>query len=185
MPAKKAAKKAAAKHADSKHHEAKDLRRAYEHLGHVEILQGNLSAASSKDIHTLVTLAEKELGKGHRKDAADLLRAAEHFSFAALTDANAKPGKISEELEGIVAEEVEHLTERANEHWDEREESEHHASVTTLFRTSLETAASALKAGRYRQALELARGSEALAHVKKHGAEELGAGTSRLKLPNA
>lgn len=184
MPAKKAAKKAAAKHADPKHHEGKDLRRAYEHLGRVEMLQRNLNAASSKDIHTLVTLAERELGKGHRKDAADLLRAAEHFSFAASANANSKPSKVSEELEGIVAEEVEHLTEKANEHWDESEESEHHASVATLFQTSLKAAASALKAGQYRQALELARGSEALAHVKKHGAEELGPGTSHPKLSN-
>lgn len=132
-----------------------------------------------------MTLAKEELGKAHRKDAADLLRAAEHFSFAALANANSKPGKISEELEGIVAEEVEHLTRRANEHWDESDESEHHASVATLFQTSLKAASNALTAGKYRQALELARGSEALAHVKKHGAEQLEAGTSHPKLPNA
>ncbi len=110
MPANRAAKKAAAKHADPKHHEAKDLRRAYEHLGRVEILQHSLGATSAKEIHTLVTLAEKELGKGHRKDAADLLRAAEHFSFAALA-AEATSGNVSDELKGIVAEEVDHLTE--------------------------------------------------------------------------
>ena len=185
MPAKKAAKKAAAKHASPKHHDAKDLRRAYEHLGRVEILQGTLSAAFSKDIHPLVTLAETELGKGHRKDAADLLRAAEHFSFAALANANSKPGKVSEELEDIVAEEVEHLTHKANEHWDESDDSEHHASVAALFQISLKAASNALKAGRYRQALELARGLEALSHVKKHGPEELGAGTSHPKLANA
>ena len=184
MPAKKAAKKAAAKHADPKHHEAKDLRRAYEHLGRVQILQHSLGAAPAEDIHSLVALAEKELGQGHRKDAADLLRAAEHFSFAALA-ADATPGKISDELKDIVAEEVDHLTQRANEHWEERDEEEHHASIAPLFRSSLEATVKALEAGSHRQALELARGSEALAHVKKHGPEELEAGASHPKLSKA
>lgn len=184
MPANKAAKKAAAKHADPKHHEAKDLRRAYEHLGRVEILQHSLGATSAKEIHTLVTLAEKELGKGHRKDAADLLRAAEHFSFAALA-AEATSGNVSDELKGIVAEEVDHLTERANEHWGESDREEHHASIAPLFHTSLEAAEKALEVGSYRQALELARGSEALAHVKKHGPEQLGAATSDPRLSKA
>ena len=198
MPEKKAAKKTVVKHADPKHqdpkdheakhheakdHKAKDLRRAYEHLGRVEILQRMQHTTSAKSIPSLVTLAERELGMGHRKDAADLLRAAEHFSFAALASVEAKSGKVSEELEQTVAQEVEHLTRKANEHWDKSGDAEHHASVKELFRSSLEAAATALDARRYRQALELARGAEALAHVKKRGHERMESGTPQLKLP--
>ena len=83
MPPKKAAKKSA-KHHDPKHDSAKDLRRAYEHLGRVDILQRVLQPKHAHDVKSLVTLAERELENGHRKDGANLLRAAEHFSFAAL-----------------------------------------------------------------------------------------------------
>lgn len=182
MPPKKAAKKAAAKHADPKHHEAKDLRRAYEHLGRVEILQRALQPASGGDVVPLVALAEQELGKGHRKDAADLLRAAEHFSFAALAPAEQQLNGISEELVKIVIDEVEHLTRRAIEHWDERGEDEPHASLEIHFRRSLQTAKAAIAARKYRQALELARGAEALAHMRKHGSDELEDGRARTKL---
>ena len=177
------AKKAAAKHDGPKHHEQKDLRRAYEHLGRVEILERSISTALSQDIRTLVALAESELGIGHRKDAADLLRAAEHFSFAALASPDGKSGKVSPELTDVVMGEVEHLTRKANEHWEDGDGSEHHAPVSILFQSSLEAAQKALHAGAYRRALELSRGAEALAHVRKHGPEELEDGTPRPKLP--
>ena len=183
MPAKKAAKKAAAKHADPRHHERKDLRRAYEHLGRVEALQPSVPGEFSKNVHTLVVLAEKELGNGHRKDAADLLRAAEHLSFAALANGAAKSGRISAELKEVVKEEVEHLTHKANEHCEESEEAQHHPSVTAIFRQSLEAAEQALEAGSLREALELSRGAEALAHVKKHGPDRFGSGAGDRRLP--
>ena len=182
MPAKKAAKKAAATHADSKHHEGKDLRRSYEHLGRVEALQA-LQPANSKDIHLLVSFAENEMSKGQRKDAAELLRAAEHFSFAVLVDKDPKRNGASPELVDIVTAEVEHLTRKANQHWDEHEEGEHHSALAALFCSSLETAAAALEAGLYRQALEFARAAEALAHVTKHGPIELGRQKPVPKLP--
>ena len=178
MPAKKAVKPA-----DPKHHEAKDLRRSYEHLGRVEVLQRALQPATSKDIHSLVGLAQQQLGKGHRKHAADLLRAAEHFSFAALVSAELKPNGASPELLESVKEEVNHLTRKANEHWDEHGVDKHHAWLTALFHSSIETAMTALDSGSYRQALELARGAEALAHGSKHGPEELGSGKPKPKLP--
>ena len=183
MPAKSASKNAAPKHAEPKHHEGKDLRRAYEHLGRVEILQRALQPANSKDIHALVRLAEQELAEGHRKEAADLLRAAEHFTFAVLADTESKSNGISPELVDIVTDEVQHLTRRASEHWDEYEEAERHSSISPLFHRSLKTAASALDAGLYRKALEFARGTEALAHVKKAGPDEPARDKPRLKLP--
>ena len=180
MPLKKAAKKAPAKHADPKHQAAKDLRRSYEHLGRVELLRGSLDNARSKHIHPLVKLAEQELAKGHRKEAADLLRAAEHFSFAALAEGGGTPGRVSDELVRVVTEELEHLERRANDHWDEQEDEERHLSLTELFHSALRDSTTAAKAGQYRRALELARSAEALSHVKKHGPDELGEGEARL-----
>ena len=113
----------------------------------------------------MVALAEAELGMGHRKDAADLLRAAEPLSFAALASTEKKSTKVSPELEEIVTEEVEHLTRKAKEHWEESEKSEHHEGVTAIFESALDTSEKALDAGLYRQALELSRGAETLAHV--------------------
>ena len=137
----------------------------------------------AKNVHTLVILAEKELGKRHRKDAADLLRAAEHLSFAALANGAAKSGRISAELKEVVMEEAEHLTHRANEHWEESEEAQHHPSVTAIFRQSLDAAEKALEDGSFREALELSRGAEALAHVKKHSPDHLESGPTQRRLP--
>ncbi len=182
VPAKKAAKKTAAKHADPKHHERKDLRRAYEHLGRVEILERSIHAEASKEVRVLVALAEKNLANGYRNDAADLLRAAEHFSFAALAGSVSPSSELSSELKDVVMEEVEHLTHKANEHWNGREESERRATIATIFHRALKAAAKALDAGAYRQALELSRGAEALAHVKMHRMKELESGTQHLRL---
>lgn len=138
--------------------------------------------ASTHEIHTIVVLAEKELSSGHKKNAADLLRAAEHLSFAALAETDTKKATVSEELETIISEEMGHLTEKANEHWGEEDESDRHVPVTALFRDSLEKSAQALDEGAYRKALELVRGAEALAHVKKHGPNELEGGKDQPKL---
>lgn len=170
MPPKKAAKKSV-KHHDPKRHEAKDLRRAYEHLGRVEILQLALRQTHVKHVTTLAALAEQELQSGHIKDAADLLRAAEHLSFAALAGDNAKVAEVSKDLENAIAEEFEHLTLKAEEHWEHDEER--HGVVAALYESSLKSSKKALQQGTYRQALELMRAAEALAHVKKHGPNEV------------
>ena len=180
-PPKKAAKKAAAKHADPKHHETKDLRRAYEHLGRVEILQ-RASGQNDKDVTTLAALAQKELKAGHAKDAADLLRAAEHLSFAALGATASKATGLSPKLEEGIKNEFEHLCDKAEEHWEHEDEADRHREVVSLYRSSLDAAKKAHQHGSYRQALELARGAEALAHVKKHVPDELPSGKDHLKL---
>lgn len=180
-PPKKAAKKASAKHADPKHHEMKDLRRAYEHLGRVELIQ-KVSGHTEKDVSTLAALAQKELQAGRANNAADLLRAAEHFSFAALGASAAKASVLSEELKEAVQDEFDHLTEKAQNHWEHEEEKYRHGEVITLHSKALEEAKHAFKQGAYRQALELARGAEALAHVQKHGPDELESANNHLKL---
>ena len=121
-PPKKAGKKAAKKapkkgpkHHD--HHHGKDLRRAYEHLGRVEILRGSLKAAD--EIHLLATEAQVRLKAGQTKDGADLLRAAEHLAFAQLAKTGRAAEQISAQLKEAVTEQFEHLTERADDHWEE------------------------------------------------------------------
>ncbi len=143
---------------------------------------GSLDNTRSQHIHSLVKLAEQLLVKGHRKDAADLLRAAEHCSFAALAAGGGRADRVSDELVSVVTEELEHLERRANEHWDEQEDQERHLSLTELFHSALRDSATAAKAGQYRRALELARGAEALSHMEKHGRDELGKGEARLEL---
>jgi len=53
--AKKAAKKAAKKSA--KHHGGSELRRAYEHLGRLEVLQGGLPGPVITEINALTAMA--------------------------------------------------------------------------------------------------------------------------------
>ena len=133
-----------------------------------------LKPDAANEIHTLVALAEERLGSGHRGDAADLLRAAEHLSFAALAHSS-KLTKVSEDLHEVIVEELDHITERANEHWKENKAG----VVAALFQSSLAGSAEALGKGAYQQALELARAAEALSHVKTRHGDKLEDGDSQ------
>jgi len=161
MPPKKAAKKSA-KHHDEKHHHAKDLRRAYEHLGRVEILRHLLSAPGD-EIATLVDLAQREVANGAAKNAADLLRAAEHLGFAAILNRPSGKAEVFGGLMAAIRDEFDRLEEKAEEHWEAESAP---PEVEKIYRASLKKAAMAREQGAYRQALELVRGAEALAHVK-------------------
>jgi hypothetical protein len=170
--AKKVAKKAAKKSAH--HHESRDVRRAYEHLGRVEILQRAFDE-SDADISMLVSLAQSEVKAGQSRNAADLLRGAEHLSFAGL--AKGRGGsRVSEELEREILAEVDHMTRKAADHAEE--EGERYEQVATLSRVMLNRAHNLIAKGAYRPALELARGAEALAHVMKLGTGRLESGRS-------
>ena len=61
-----------------------DVLRAYEQLGRIDILEGDLAGPSFVDVSVLANLAQQQLDSGHAGNAAILLRAAEHLSFAAL-----------------------------------------------------------------------------------------------------
>jgi len=161
MPPKKAAKKSA-KHHDDQHHHSKDLRRAYEHLGRVEILRQTLSGAGD-EIAVLVKLAQEEVANDAPKNAADLLRAAEHLSFAAILNRGAGEAEPFPDLAVAIRGELGRLAAKAEEHW-EAESAD--PKVEKIYRDSLKKAGIARDQGAYRQALELARGAEALAHVK-------------------
>jgi Na+/phosphate symporter len=161
-PPKKAAKKAPAKSAP-KHDEGKDLRRAHEHRGRVEVLRPSL-VKNVADIDTLVKLAEQELAGSHPKDAADLLRAAEHLSFGYLASSKTD-GDIHPKLSDSTEEEFQHKLEKAEEHWEESD------ALSGIYRKALDGAQKAFDDGALRRAMELARAAEAIAHVHLHDDE--------------
>jgi hypothetical protein len=180
MAEKKAAKKAAKKapkHHDKKHHEGKDLRRAYEHLGRLAVLEKNLTVAFIGQIGTLTAAAQRFLLNGDHKNAADLLRAGEHLGFGSL-GSSGKATRLSEELEAVLRAEYEHLTEKAADHWDKHED-ERPSEVVDIYESMLAAAAVAFTKGAYRRALEFARGAEALAHVHGHYAPTLDEGDAK------
>jgi hypothetical protein len=154
----------------SPHHlPSNDLRRAYEHLGRVDILEGALAGTHFVQVSALAALAQQQLTAGHTRDAANLLRAAEHICFAALAPED-RPGAVamvSPELKAAVAAELNHLARRAEDHWTESEsdEDEAHETIAAIYSAALNQALTNFARGAYRPALELARAAEALAHV--------------------
>lgn len=169
--AKKVAKKAAKKAPEDRLKQ--DTRRCYEHFGRVSAL---LPLLDDKDSVTrMATLAQELLRGGNPKDAADVLRAAEHLSFGSLA-MTAPEESISETVSGALQEEYNHLLERAEHHEGEGQLS---GPVSRLFSTMRMQAKSALRAKRYRAAVELARGAEALSHVTAEITGRLRAGDMR------
>jgi hypothetical protein len=165
MPAKKAAKKIASKAAKkaAHHRPLHDLRRAYEHLGRIEILEGALVGPEYVDVAALANLAEQQLASGFAKNAADLLRAAEHISFAALAPRETISLRVSGDLKRAIEEELGHLKRKAEDHWSESDEVRR--VIVDIYTRTLEQARLAFMRGGYRPALELARAAEALAHI--------------------
>jgi len=177
-PAKKSAHKKAAHHHDENHHADKDLRRAFEHSGRVSVMQ-KLLPVKSEYVATLVRLGHEEVVGGDAKNAADLLRAAEHFSFAAAAGQGHHSPQASATLGAALRREFDHLEGKAEEHWDPKES---HGTVAAIYDDALNRGREALDGEAYHEALELIRGAEALAHVKwrkgskKHPPKKLGSG---------
>ena len=171
MPPKNAAKKAATKTAKKSAlpHPSHDLRRAYEHLGRVDILEGALAGVHFRHVSALAKLAEKQLSVGQERDAADLLRAAEHICFAALAPEErlGTVPLVSTELKAAIATELIHLSRRAKDHWSSAEDGEPHETLAAIYIAALDQAQLNFNYGAYRPALELARAAEALAHVAR------------------
>ena len=170
MSAKKAAKKSAKKAAKKspghhgKHHEGKDLRRAYEHLGRLSVLEPGLVAAVVGQLKQLTDMAQVMLIAGEQKSAADLLRAGEHLAFGTMAS-SAKASGLGEELEAAINAEYEHLVDKADEHWTKHED-ERPAGIEAIYESMAVAAQAAFHKGAYRRALEFVRGAEALAHVR-------------------
>ena len=152
-------------------------------MGRVEVLRKAVDSSPGEALGALAQLAQSEIAEGFNKSAADLLRASEHLSFALLVNDGTQDGDISVELERSIRDQFEELLERAEDHWEGQEKS---ASIlTVLYKASRKSAATALKEGAYRRALEFARAAEALAHVRQDVHRKLSAGTKKLQLEGA
>ena len=166
--AKKAAKKAPAKHA-AKHAAKKsahgnagqDTRRAYEHLGRIQALAAAVPSGT-EDARTLATHAQNALRANQPRDAAELLRAAEHNLFAILQDTQPADDSVAASLLASLTAEIQHLQQRAEDHGACADAPR---AIQTIYRSMSRGATAALKAGRYRAAMEFARGAEALTHA--------------------
>ena len=69
--------------------ESTDSLHAYEQFGRLDVLEGGLAGSPFVDVNALENLAQQQLDSGHAQNAANLLHAAEHISFAALS-----PGRL-------------------------------------------------------------------------------------------
>lgn len=187
-PTKKAAKKSVKKSAgklgrSDPHPQANDLRRAYEHMGRLEVMRKALKPLAAEAVEALTKLAQSEIQGGYNKSAADLLRAAEHLSFATLAGDLPERGRLSIELKRSITEQFAELLSRADDHWGDREDRS--VILTALYKSSRTNAVKALDHGVYHQALEFARAAEALAHVRHDGQQMLDAGSDKLELKGA
>ena len=165
MPTKNTTSKSTAKFAHDP--ASSDVLRAYEQLGRIDILEGGLAGPSFVDVSVLANLAQQQLDSGPAGNAAILLRAAEHISFAALAPRRSAEltKRISEELKSAVASELRRLTQAAEKLWSETEDAANRAVIKKIFTGALEQARVAFTCGAFRPALELARAAEELAHL--------------------
>ncbi len=108
-----------------------DLRRAYEHLTRIDILEAALAGPAFCDVSTLAALALEELAAGRDRVAADLLRAAEHICFAAQTPNGyaASTMRVFAELRRALDQEFDTLTRRAELFRQERGARRHGATA--------------------------------------------------------
>ena len=144
---------------------AKHLRRAYEHLGRIEALQ---TITQGDSIATLVRLAQSSIDQDDSRPAADLLRAAEHLSFATFAAQAKSSISISADLEEAIRREFRKLLEHAEEH-----DLPQSSTLEILLRHTIDEARTAFDNTNFRQALELARAGEALASVRERDADKL------------
>ncbi len=178
--AKKTAKKAAKKNLGHDPNKAgKDARRAYEHLGRVQALLSLQDSATADRVQQLIPQAQGALKAGQPKEAADLLRAAEHLSFGSLRLADSPDETISRELAAVLQDEIAHQQGRAEEHGEAKSSA---AVIRAIYRFMADSATEALATKRYRAALEFARGAEALTHLNHLSALALSPGPAAKRL---
>jgi hypothetical protein len=164
MPAKKAVHKTANEAAKTLVHPANESRRAYEYLGRIEILEGALAGSPFVDVTALANLAQQQLGAGFSRNAAHLLRCAEHLCFAALAPAHVTDSLVNADLKQAITVEFESMMRRAEEQWQE-EENLNRQVIEDLFTRALDQARRAFTRGAFRPALEFARAAEDLSCV--------------------
>ena len=159
--AKPAAKKAVKKPAPNLEKLRRDTLRAYEQLGRVRVLVPLLAPDAAETVTVLGDMSHASLRMDAARDAADLLRAAEHYCFATLAIGDSSNSTISTALKQSIEMEYRHLRERADTHATQMAPTMH-----LIYKEMCDLASRALRAGSYRAALEMVRGAEALAHVE-------------------
>jgi hypothetical protein len=145
-------------------HPASDPLRTYEQFGRLAILEGGLAGSPFVHVNALANLAQQQLDSGRAENAANLLRAAEHLSFAALAPTHFTP-HIPVELKAAVAGELDRLTALAQQRWSESADAANREIIEDIFGSALAEARIAFDRSAYRRSLQLARAAEALAHV--------------------
>ncbi|HEY5056375.1 MAG TPA: hypothetical protein VII58_09455 [Acidobacteriaceae bacterium] len=142
-----------------------DLRRAYEHLARIDILEGALYGPAFCDVSTLAAQALTELNAGRYREAADLLCAAEHISFAVQAPHGYASGiRMSDELRNALRVEFDALVQRADL-FRLDPNSPRHGVVPEVCARTLQMANEAYTGELFSRALELARAAELLAEV--------------------
>jgi hypothetical protein len=143
-----------------------DLRRAYELLTRIDILEAALAGPAFCDVSTLAALALEELATGNDRVAADLLRAAEHICFAAQAPNGyaACTMRVFSELRRALDQEFDTLIRRSELFRQERG-SRRHGAVPDLCGRTLRMAREAYAEDALGRALELARAAELLAEI--------------------
>jgi len=154
----------------AKLHPLHHLRRVYELQGRIEILEGALAGSPFCEVSTLTALAEQELAASRSQCAAELLRAAEHLSFAALAPhAAGCPPRLSAELKAAIVDEFNNITRYAELLWSESaadadpETTFRRQPLALIYTSALTEARRCLAGGACHPALELARAAESLA----------------------
>ena len=141
-----------------------DSLRTYEQFGRLAILEGGLAGSSFVDVNVLANLAQHQLDSDYAENAANLLLAAEHLSFAALAPTHFTP-RIPAELKAAVADELDRLTALALQRWSESADAANRKIIESIFESAILEARVAFDRSAYRRSLQMARAAEALAHV--------------------
>ncbi len=143
-----------------RHHEQ---RRVCEHAARVAILEP-LIRVRSQEVRLLVSLAENHIQAEQPREAAELLRAAEHLCFSNLAADNRRKAFASE-LAMEVADELHRRLDKAEERWNEA--AEHPPELAALYEAVRQGALGLFEANAYAAALESARAVDAIAHSSK------------------
>lgn len=148
------------------HGKSEDVRRAYELLARIDILESSLSGPSFCDVSTLVALALNELAAGRDREACDLLRSAEHIGFAAQVPGGYATSAMLmfDELRHAIDAEFSRLMRRAELLREERS-SPRHGQLPDLCARTLKDAREAYGEQAFGRALELARAAALLANL--------------------
>ncbi len=150
-----------------------ELRRAFEHLARIDVLEGALAGQAFCDVSTLVALALNELHAGNDHAAAELLTAAEHLCFAAQSPQgySSSTMRVFAELRHALDAEFDTLVRRADV-LRAQSTSPRHGTLSDLCTRTLKLAREAHREQSFGRAIELARAGELLADIAARACSE-------------